>query len=369
MLIGCPTEVKNNECRVGIIPSSAQALKASGHRVLIQTGAGIGSGISDKEYEEVGAEIVASAEEVWSRAELIVKVKEPVKSEYGLIRENQILYTFLHLAAEEELTQLLVNKKVSGVAFETIKVGNSLPLLKPSSEVAGRMAMQVSAFCLEKAQGGKGILLSGVPGVSRAKVTIIGGGVVGGNAAKIAVGLGASVTIIDANLERLEYLDDIFYGRVQTLYSTPQNIERSVINADVVVGAVLVPGAKAPKLVLREHVSRMGAGSVIVDVAVDQGGCVETMHATTHDDPTFIVDDVVHYGVSNMPGAVPRTSTFALAHATLPYMRLLADLGVVKACKKNVALLSGLNTYGGYVTYEAVAEAHQLEFVEFSKLT
>jgi alanine dehydrogenase len=345
MIVGCPSEIKVRE-----------------------NNAGVGSGISNDEYRQVGAEIVETAAEIWASSDMIVKVKEPVQPEYALIKDGQTIYTFLHLAAEPELTQVLLKKRVSGVAYETIQVGNTLPLLKPSSEVAGRMAIQVGAYCLEKPQGGKGILLGGVPGVPRGKVAIIGGGVVGMNAAKMAVGIGADVTVIDHNLERLEYIDDVFLGRLQTLYSTPHNIAQAVIAADLVVGAVLVAGAKAPKLVLREQVKQMSPGSVIVDVAVDQGGCVETMHATTHDNPTFMVDGVVHYGVANMPGAVARTSTFALAHATLPYMRILANLGVVQGCQKSAPLKLGLNTFKGHVTYEAVAQAHGLPFVALEAL-
>jgi len=368
MIVGCPTEIKVKENRVGIVPAAAQALKAGGHRVLIQKGAGLGSGISDEEYQNVGAEIVDDAKKIWSSSEMIVKVKEPLTPEFDLIENGQTIYTFLHLAPELELTKLLLKKNVSGVAYETIQVGNTLPLLKPSSEVAGRMAIQVGAYCLEKHQGGKGILLGGVPGVPRGKVAIIGGGVVGINAAKMAVGMGAEVVVIDANLERLEYLDDVFLGKLQTLYSTPHNVAQAVIEADLVVGAVLVAGAKTPKLVRKEHVAQMGAGSVIVDVAVDQGGCVETMHVTTHDNPTFMVDGVVHYGVGNMPGAVARTSTFALAHATLPYMKLLADHGVVEACKRSGPLKLGVNTYKGHVTYQAVATAHNMPYVALDQL-
>jgi alanine dehydrogenase len=336
--------------------------------VLIQKGAGLGSGIEDKEYEAVGAQIVGTAQEIWSASEMVVKVKEPMQVEYPLIKDGQTIYTFFHLAAEPELTHVLLKKRVSAVAYETIQVGNTLPLLKPSSEVAGRMSVQVGAYCLEKHQGGKGILLGGVTGVTRGKVAIIGGGVVGLNAAKMAVGMGAEVVIIDNNLERLEYLDDVFLGRLQTLYSTPHNVAEAVISADLVVGAVLIAGAKAPKLVRREHVSQMSKGSVIVDVAVDQGGCVETMHATTHDNPTFLVDGIVHYGVANMPGAVARTSTFALSHATLPYMRILADSGVVQGCRRSTPLKMGLNTFKGHVTYEAVAQAHGLPFVALESL-
>lgn len=368
MIVGCPAEIKIKENRVGVVPAAVQALKSKGHRVLIQKGAGLGSGILDEQYQKVGAEIVQSAAEIWSSSDMIVKVKEPVASEYSLIKEDQTIYTFFHLAADRELTELLVKKRVSAVAYETIQVGNTLPLLRPSSEVAGRMAIQVGAYCLEKHQGGKGILLGGVTGVPGGKVAIIGGGVAGINAAKMAVGMGADVVVIDNNLERLEYIDDVFMGRLKTLYSTPHSLADAVIEADLVVGAVLVAGAKTPKLVLREHVAAMGKGSVIVDVSIDQGGCVETMHVTTHDNPTFLVEGVVHYGVGNMPGAVARTSTFALAHATLPYMRLLADLGVVGACKQSLPAKLGLNTFKGHITYEAVAQAHSMPYVALESL-
>lgn len=363
MIIGCPTEIKSRENRVGLIPASVQALTSSGHRVLVQAGAGLGAGITDEQFVEAGAQIVPTAADVWGTADLVVKVKEPLAPEYDLMREGQILYTYLHLAPEPELTKKLVEKKVSGIAYETIQVGNALPLLKPMSEVAGKMSIQVGAWCLEKERKGSGILLGGVPGVARAKVVIIGGGVVGINAAKIAVGMGADVSILDTNLDRLEYLDDVFLGRAQTLFSTPHTIEQQIISADLVVGAVLVTGARAPRLVKREHLAKMREGAVLVDVAVDQGGCVETMRVTTHDNPTFIVDGIVHYGVANMPGAVPRTSTYALNHATLKYLRKIADQGLVAACKSDEALLKGLNTHKGHVTYQAVAEAHGLPYV------
>ena len=299
---------------------------------------------------------------------LVTKVKEPLPPEYPLMREGQILYTYLHLAPELELTEQLLKRKVSGIAFETIQVGNTLPLLKPMSEVAGKMAVQVGAWCLEKEHGGKGILLGGVPGVPRAKVVVIGGGVVGVNAAKVAVGMGADVTIVDNSLERLEYLEDIFMERAQTLYSTQQAIAEQVETADLVIGAVLVAGARAPRLVTRDLLKRMEPGSVIVDVAVDQGGCVETMKVTTHDNPTFLVDGVVHYGVANMPGAVPRTSTFALNHATFPYLRMLADRGFKDAVLNSAPLAKGVNTHQGHITYRAVADAHGAAFTAIEQL-
>lgn len=367
MIIGCPSEIKVREYRVGLVPAAVKALVADGCTVLIQSNAGVGSGISDERYKAVGAEIVESPNTIWERADLICKVKEPLPSEYPLMRAGQILFTYLHLAADLELTEALLKQRVSGVAFETIQVGQSLPLLKPMSEVAGRMSIQVGAWCLEKHQGGKGLLLGGVTGVPKAKVAILGGGVVGLQAAKVALGMGALVTLLDTNVDRLEYLDHIFSERVQTLYSTPYSITEAVTEADLVIGAVLIAGAKAPKLVTRELLGQMGKGSVIVDVAVDQGGCVETMHATTHENPTFEVDGIVHYGVANMPGAVARTSTFALAQATLPYMRMLAGLGLKAACEQNKSLALGLNTHQGYLTYEAVANAHGLAFHEYSK--
>jgi alanine dehydrogenase len=368
MIIGCPTEIKTRENRVGLIPASVAVLVKDGHKVLIQKGAGLGSGISDDAYVAAGAEIVATAADVWGRAECVCKVKEPLAPEFALMREGQLLYTYLHLAAEATLTHELVNRKVTGIAYETIQVGNALPLLKPMSEVAGKMAVQVGAWCLEKAHGGKGILLGGVPGVPRAKVVIIGGGVVGTNAAKVAVGMGAEVTIVDNNLDRLEYLEDVFLGRAQTLFSTPTEIEEQCQHADLVIGAVLVAGARAPKLVKRDMLKRMQAGTVIVDVAVDQGGCVETMKVTTHESPTFEVDGIVHYGVANMPGAVPRTSTFALSHATFPYLRMLAGDGFAKAVQKSQPLALGVNTHRGTVTYEAVAQAHNLAYKPLSSL-
>ena len=368
MIVGCPKEIKTLENRIGMVPAAAHALIQNGHHVVIEKNAGVGSGLPDKIYSDLGCEIVDTADEVWARSDMIVKVKEPLAPEYDRMRENQLLYTYLHLAAEPELTQALLDRKVSGVAYETIEVNGGLPLLKPMSEVAGRMAIQVGAWCLEKHQGGKGMLLGGVPGVSKAKVVIIGGGVVGTNAAKMAVGLGADVTILDTNLNRLEYLDDIFGGRVHTLFSTPHHVAHRVTNADLVVGAVLIHGARAPKLVTRDMLSNMEDGTALVDVAVDQGGCVETMKVTTHDNPTFLVDGVLHYGVANMPGAVARTSTFALANATLPYMIQLANHGLEEACKKRPELIGGVNTYAGKCTYEAVAEAHNLDYVALSSV-
>ncbi len=368
MIVGCPTEIKSREHRVGIIPAAVALLKETHHTVLVQQGAGKGSGITDEMFAHAGAEIVDSAADVWARADMVVKVKEPLPPEYPLMREGQILYTYLHLAPEPTLTNELLKRKVAGVAYETIQVGNTLPLLKPMSEVAGKMAIQVGAWCLEKERGGKGVLLGGVPGVRRAKVVIIGGGVVGLNAAKIAVGMGAEVVILDRSRDRLEYIDDVFLGRAQTLYSTPEDIREQCMEADLVVGAVLVAGARAPRLVTREMLKEMEEGTAIVDVAVDQGGCVETMRVTTHDQPTFVVEGIVHYGVANMPGAVARTSTYALNHATLPYLKKLADMGLKEAVRGDPALSFGVNTFQGHITYKAVADAHALEYVALSSL-
>ena len=368
VIIGCPTEIKTRENRVGIIPAAVFELNLAGHTVLVQKDAGIGSGITDEQFVEAGASIVDTAEEVWAKADIICKVKEPLPPEYGLMREGQILYTYLHLAPEPALTKALLDNKVTGIAYETIQVGNALPLLKPMSEVAGKMSVQVGAWCLEREHGGKGILLGGVPGVPRAKVLVIGGGIVGVNAAKVAVGMGADVTIVDASLERLDYLEDIFMERAQTLYSTKHAIAEQVRTADLVIGAVLVAGARAPRLVTRDLLETMEQGSVIVDVAVDQGGCVETMKVTTHDNPTFSVDGVVHYGVANMPGAVPRTSTFALNHATFPYLRMLAGKGLADAVRGSAPLAKGVNTYQGHITYQAVAESHELPYTPLEKL-
>jgi alanine dehydrogenase len=345
-------------------PAIAKAYLTAGHQVFVEKSAGEGAQIADAEYERVGAKIVKTADELWKRAEMIVKVKEPIEPEYKRMQQGQIIYTYFHLAAVPELAKVLIAKKIAAVAYETIQPDDgSLPLLRPMSEVAGKMAIQVGASSLEKAHGGKGILLGGVPGVRNAKVTIIGGGVVGTCAAKVAVGMGADVTILDVSLKQLTYLDDIFGGKLKTLMSDSENIARSVREADLVVGAVLIPGAKAPRLVSKQLVSEMSKGSVVVDVAVDQGGCIETIKATTHDNPTYEVSGVIHYGVANMPGAVPMTSTFALTNATRPYGRKIADLGLSEAIKSDVALARGLNTYGGHVTYEAVARDLGYDYV------
>jgi alanine dehydrogenase len=358
MRIGVPTEIKKNESRVGLTPAGAQLLKDAGHEVLIQRGAGEGSGLTDDLYERAGAKIVADKEGVWAAADMIVKVKEPIAPEFGLMREGQILFTYLHLAAAQELGQELIKRKVDAVAYETIETQQGkLPLLNPMSAVAGRMAVQAGAKLLEAEHGGKGILLGGVPGVRRGRVAIIGGGIVGANAARVAVGLGAQVTVLDINLDVLGYLDDVYQGRIHTVYSDPMTIEEAVTRADLVVGAVLVAGAHVPRLVAREMVSRMEKGSVIVDVAVDQGGCVETTKPTTHEDPTYLVDDVIHYCVANMPGSVPRTSTFALTNATTPYVLALANKGLERAADEDRALRRGINTYRGQVPHHAVAQA------------
>ncbi|MDX2006664.1 MAG: alanine dehydrogenase [Meiothermus sp.] len=362
MIIGVPKEIKTLENRVALTPGGVTSLVRRGHRVRVQQNAGVGSGISDAEYQGAGAEIV-SAEGAWA-AELVLKVKEPIAEEYKYLREGLILFTYLHLAADQPLTQALLAGGTTGVAYETVQLEDgSLPLLLPMSEVAGRMAPQVGAAALEKPHGGRGILLGGVPGVAPASVVIIGGGVVGTQAAKIAVGMGAQVTILELSKHRLQYLDDVFGGRLITLASTEANIATSIRHADLLIGGVLIPGAKAPKLVTREMLSTMKEASVIVDVAVDQGGCVETIRPTTHADPTYVVDGVVHYGVANMPGAVPRTSTFALTNQTLPYLIRLAGEGL-KALEQDPALMLGLNTHQGKLTCLGVAEAFGMEYTD-----
>ncbi len=355
MIIGIPKEIKTLENRVSMTPGAVETLTRRGHTVLVEKGAGVGSGLFDAEYEAAGAKLVSAAE-AWA-AQMVIKVKEPMAAEYGYLRPDLLLFTYLHLAADEAQTRALLAAGTTGVAYETVQLADrSLPLLLPMSEVAGRMATQVGAHYLEKNQGGRGMLLGGVPGVAPANVVIIGGGVVGTNAAKMAVGLGARVTVLDLSHSRLQYLDDIFGSRIVTMSSTEPNLRAAVMDADLVVGAVLVVGAKAPKLVTREMIGTMREGSVIVDVAVDQGGCVETIHATTHDAPTYIVDGVVHYGVANMPGAVPRTSTFALVNQTLPYALKLAAKGI-DALREDPALALGLNTHKGQLTCPAVGEA------------
>ena len=368
MIIGCPKEIKTREYRVGLVPGGVAALTHRGHTVLIEKGAGLGSGIADAAYQQVGATIVEKAADVWARADMVVKVKEPVASEYGLMKEGQTIYTYFHLAADKPLSKALIDRKIAAVAYETIQTDDGqLPLLKPMSEVAGRMAVQVAATHLQKEHGGKGILLPGVPGVRRGKVVILGGGVVGTNSAKLASGMGAETVVLDVNINRLAYLDDIFGSRISPIYSDPAQIAKHVRDADVVIGGVLIPGAKAPRLVSEKLISEMQEGSVVVDVAVDQGGCIETCHPTTHDNPTYLVHGVVHYCVANMPGAVAQTSTYALTNATIGYGLKLADLGVVEAVKRDRALALGINTFNGHTTYKAVAEAHDFEYTPLDK--
>ena len=359
MVIGVPKEVKDHETRVGLVPSGVIHLHEAGHRILVESGAGDGSSITDLEYAQAGAEIVASAGDVWARSGLVVKVKEPQPSEYGFLRPGLILFTYLHLAPARELTDRLLESQVSGVAYETIvEADGSLPLLTPMSEVAGRMAVQVGAQYLEAPNGGRGVLLAGVPGVAPANVVILGGGVVGTNAAKVALGIGAAVTIIDKSMNRLRQLDDIFNGNVVTLASNVWTIRESVKTADLVVGAVLIPGASAPRIVRRQMIAEMKRGAVVVDVAIDQGGCFETSRPTTpHTDPIYFVDGVLHYCVSNMPAAVPHTSTLALTNSTFPYLLELANLGLEKAMETNPGLRAGVNTYRGKVTHPGVAES------------
>ena len=371
MIIGVAKEIKNNENRVGLTPAGAHALVAAGHTVLIEQGAGIGSGFEDTSYTAVGAQIVADKKKIFDDAQMIIKVKEPLEPEYELFHDGQILFTYLHLAPEPALTKALLDKKVTGIAYETVvgRDGRSLPLLAPMSEIAGRMSIQLGAQFLESQYGGRGVLLAGVSGVASGQVVIIGGGVVGTNAAKIALGMRARrVTIIDMNIERLRYLDDIFGGKVCTVMSNSYNIAQWVERADLLIGAVLVPGAKTPQLVTEDMVKRMKRGSVIVDVAIDQGGSIATCdHVTTHDNPTFVKHGVIHYSVANIPGAVSRTSTLALTNATLPYALKLAGKGWQMACKEDAGLAKGLNTIGGKLTNKAVAEALGLEYVDYSQ--
>ena len=368
MIIGVPKEIKTREYRVGMTPAGVKSLTSRGHKVLVEKNAGEGSGLKDAEYVAAGATTVGSAAEAWG-AELVVKVKEPLPTEYGFFREGLVLYTYLHLAPEPELTKALAEKRVSAVAYETIELDDgSLPLLRPMSEVAGRMAVQVGASCLQKEHGGKGVLLGGVPGTRRGRVVILGGGVVGRNAATIAIGMGAQVTVLDVRADTMAYLEDVFGGAVETLYSNEYNIAECVKRADLVVGGVLVAGARAPKLVTEQLISQMEHGSVVVDVAVDQGGCIETCRPTTHDHPTYEVHGVVHYCVANMPGAVSHTSTWALTNTTIQYAINMAERGVVEAVKADKALAKGVNVYKGHVTYEAVAQATKTEYVALAKL-
>ena len=365
MRIGVPREIKSNEHRISLRPAGAELLVQDGHEVWIEGGAGRGSGFLDEQYVRAGARIVADAAEIWAGADMIIKVKEPVPSEYPLMRAGQTIFTYFHFAASDKLTRAVMDSGAIALAYETVQEPDgALPLLIPMSEVAGRMAIQEGAKYLEKFYGGRGILLGGVPGTPRAEVLVIGGGIVGINSAKMAAGMGAHVTILDVNLERLRYLDDVMPANVSTLFSDPQTIREGIRTADLVVGAVLLPGAKAPHLVKRADLSTMQEGSVIVDVAVDQGGCIETTRPTTHEDPTYVIDGVIHYCVANMPGAVPRTSTIALTNATFPYARRLARHGWREACRRDPALRLGLNVIEGRITHPGVAEAFGMEYVD-----
>ncbi|MFP3941816.1 MAG: alanine dehydrogenase [Acidobacteriota bacterium] len=363
MKVGIPREIKDHEYRVGLIPAAAHALVERGHEVFVESGAGVGSGFEDDEYREAGATILPDADGVWSTVDMIVKVKEPVGPEYERMRQEQLLFTYLHLAPVPELTQVLLDRRVTGIAYETITDRRgTLPLLTPMSEVAGRMASLVGAFYLQRRFGGRGALLSGVPGVPPADVVIIGGGIVGLNSAKVALGIGARVVVLETNLERMRFLDDVFNGQVTTLYSNRYNLLAALARADVLIGAVLIPGHSAPKLVTREMLGQMKKGAVVVDVAVDQGGCFETTRATTHSDPIYEVDGVIHYCVANMPGAVPRTSTLALNNVTLPYVLELAEKGFARVVEDNPGLRAGVNTHAGKITCEPVAESQEREY-------
>lgn len=369
MKIGCVKEIKNNEYRVGLTPDDVKSYVSAGHHVYIEAGAGVGSGFADTEYVEVGASLLDNAAEVWALVDMMIKVKEPLPEEYNYFREGLILYTYLHLAADKEQTEALLKGKVNAVAYETIQEPDrSLPCLAPMSQIAGRLSIQEGAKYLEKRFGGEGILLAGVPGTTKANVVILGGGTVGMNACKIAVGMGANVTILDISLRRLEELDNMFGAHIQTLYSSDSNIERVLKNADLVIGSVLIPGASAPKLFKKKYLSEMKDGSVFVDVAIDQGGCGESSRVTTHDEPIYIEDGVVHYCVGNMPGAVPRTSTIALTNATLKYGLEIAANGVAAAAEKNSAIALGVNTYLGKLTNKNVAIAHDMEYTNLNEL-
>ena len=364
MRIGVAKEIKTDEYRVALTPAGARELVQHGHDVIVEHGAGDASAFPDSSYEAAGARIAPSAAEVWGEADLLLKVKEPIESEYGRLRDGLILFTYLHIAADEALTRALVDSGIAAVAYETVETdAGGLPLLAPMSEIAGRLAAQAGAYFLEKPLGGRGLLLGGVPGVAPGQIVIVGGGIVGYNAAVIALGLGANVTILERSLDRMRHLEEILSGRLSLLMSSTLQIEESVREADVVIGAVLIPGARAPKLVTREMVAAMKRGAVLVDVAIDQGGCAETSHPTTHSDPVFSVDGVTHYCVANMPGAVPITSTKALTNATLPYVEAIADFGLRDAVSRDPALARGVNVFDGKVTYEAVADAHNLDFV------
>ena len=368
MLIGIPKEIKNHEYRIGLTPAGARELVSNGHQVLVENSGGDGIGLGNADYEKAGAKIIATVQEIFERAEMIVKVKEPQPEECRMLRPGQTLFTYLHLAADPPQTELLMQSGATCIAYETVTDRNGgLPLLAPMSEVAGRMSVQEGAHCLEKAEGGSGVLLGGVPGVEAAKVLVIGGGVVGLNAARIAMGMGAKVTIVDRSLARLTQIDELYGDRLSTLYSTFDTIEQQLASADLVIGAVLIPGAASPKLVTRKMLGVMKPGSVLVDVAIDQGGCFETSHVTTHQDPTYVVDGITHYCVANIPGGVARTSTFALTNATLPYIIELANKGTIAALEQNAHLLNGLNVHKGMVTQEAVAQALGYQFIEPQK--
>ncbi|HHX44607.1 MAG TPA: alanine dehydrogenase [Chloroflexi bacterium] len=369
MIIGVPTEIKDQEYRVALTAGGVETLVHAGHRVLVQQGAGTASGFTDDDYSRSGAEIVDTPNDVWSQAELILKVKEPLPCEYPFLRPGLLLFTYLHLAANEELVHALSARGVTALGYETVQLANgSLPLLTPMSEVAGRMVVQIGAHYLEVAQGGRGVLLGGVPGVRPGSVVIIGGGIVGTNAAQIALGLGARVTVIDVNLDRLRYLDQVLRGSLSTVASNRHNITEAVRRAELLIGAVLLPGARTPVLVTEEIVASMAPGSVIVDVAIDQGGCIETVHPTSHSAPTYVKHGVLHYGVPNIPGAVPRTSSYALSNATLPYVLKLADLGFAQAVQQDAALRAGVNIHAGQVTCSGVAEAFDLPCVAVEEL-
>lgn len=368
MVVGCVKEIKTHEYRVGLTPANAKEYVKKGHTVIVETGAGLGAKFEDADYKAAGAKIESDVKKIFDSCDMIVKVKEPQPAELEMFHEGQILYTYLHLAADKFQAEKLVEKKVKAIAYETMKLNGKLPCLTPMSEIAGRLSVQEGAKCLENPFGGRGVLLAGVPGVQRGHIVIIGAGVVGMNAAKMAVGIGARVSILDINSERLAYIDDVFGAKIETVYSNEENITNLLKTADLVVGAVLIPGAKAPHLVKREHLKLMKKGAVIVDVAVDQGGCVETTHPTTHSEPTFEVDGVVHYCVANMPGAVALTSTLALTTTTLRYGLMIADKGVEEAAKMSDVIKTGINTYNGKITFKAVAEALDLEYADIDTL-
>ena len=369
MDVGIPKDVKDNEYRVAATPEGVRELVRAGHRVVVETSAGVGSAITDEQYEVAGAEIVGDADAVFATTEMIVKVKEPQPEEYERFRSGQVLFTYLHLAADEQLTRFLAERHVTSVGYETVQTDDGrLPLLAPMSEIAGRMAPQEGATCLERPRGGRGVLMGGASGVAPARVVVLGAGMAGANAAQIAAGMEAEVTVVDRNVDRLREIDRVWHGRIQTVMSSALAVERLVLDADLVVGAVLVPGAKAPQLVTAETVSAMQPGSVLVDISIDQGGCFETSHVTTHSDPTFVVDGVVHYCVGNMPGAVPRTSTYALTNVTLPYVVAIADHGLDEAVRADPALALGVNVFGGAITNDGVAAAHGLDAVPLERL-